>query len=323
MHRTYSAIARVAFGLALALAACTGGAADADGIVVYTSVTQSTVDLVVAAFEDSADGTPVEVFRAPTGEINARIAAELRDGGIRADVVWLTDPLTMQQLDADGHLASWTPDNAAVVPSDLRSDRFWGTRVLSMLIVVPDDLAERPTAWADLASPPWVDGLALPDPTFAGSAFGALAWFDQQPDLGPDWLDSLARGGAIQVQSPGEVVAGVAEGRFTAGVTLAFSVNAAIEDGSPVEVIWPEPGAIAMYSPIAVFGETEAPDGAESFVEFVLSSEGQSLIAESGWQPVDATVAFEVGGPQVTVDWEAAFARRDELLDEHRARFGG
>jgi iron(III) transport system substrate-binding protein len=72
---------------------------------IYTTVTQATVDSVVEGFSERYPDVDVEVFRAPTGELTARIAAEQREGGMRADVLWLTDPLSMQQYAGDGLLA--------------------------------------------------------------------------------------------------------------------------------------------------------------------------------------------------------------------------
>ncbi len=130
----------------------------------YTSVTEDTVDAVVAGYQQAHPGTDVEVFRAPTGELTARIAAEQREGGVRADVLWLTDPLSMQRYAADGLLAAIPPAAADVVPPEYRTDTFVGTRILNMVIVARDDLDPAPASWSDLADPRLADGVAYPTP---------------------------------------------------------------------------------------------------------------------------------------------------------------
>src|SRR4051794_27778792 len=74
------------------------GAADPQKITVYTCLSDKTIQPVIEAFEKGAAGRSVDLFRAPTGQLNARIAADVRTGGLRADVVWGCDPLTMQAL---------------------------------------------------------------------------------------------------------------------------------------------------------------------------------------------------------------------------------
>ncbi|MBA2766109.1 MAG: extracellular solute-binding protein [Solirubrobacterales bacterium] len=276
------------------------------------------------AFGTSHPDVTVEVFRAPTGELNARIAAERREGRIRADVLWMTDPLSIQPYAAADELRAWSPPAAEAIDAAYRSDDYWGARLLNMVIVAGDDVDPAPSDWDDLTDPAYSDGIVVPDPGFAGSAFGALGYFALAEDYGTAHLQALADNGTVQVQSPDEVVTGVAEGRYQAGMTLDYSARAAIERGSPVRLIWPESGAITMYSPIAVMASTQAAERAETFVDFVLDVEGQQAIAGTGWQPVHPDVEGPpIEGPQVTPDWDAAFERREELLDEYRAIFGG
>lgn len=292
-------------------------------IRLYSSVTQETIDAVLDVYAAHQPGVDVELFRAPTGELTARLAAEQREGQIRADVLWLTDPLSMQAYDAQGLLREWTPPHADAVPPEHRGERFWGTRLLNLVIVHQAGLEEPPTSWQDLADGRWDEPVALPDPGFAGSAFGALAYFALEPDFGIDYYRALADTGAVQVQAPGDVVTGVAEGRYAAGITLDNTARTAVDDGSPIEMVVPEPGAIAVYSPIAVVDGTEEPQLAESFADATLTVEAQEAIAETGWQPIRDDVDWPHGGPTVTADWAAAFDQQEELLDQYRSVVGG
>jgi iron(III) transport system substrate-binding protein len=304
--------------------ASAGATAAASGTVtVYTSVTQATVDAVVDGFRQANPGLDVSVFRAPTGQLAARIAADLRDGRVHADVLWLTDPLSIQAYAAQGLLRAWEPANAAGIPAADRSTTYWGTRFLNMVMVRGATVTPGPAAWKDLADPAYRGAIGIADPAVAGSAFGALAYFDQAPG-GLDFYRALKADGAVQVQTPDDVVTGVADGRFKVGMTLDSSARAAIAKGSPIELVWPADGAISMYSPIGVVGAGLNPTAAQALVEYVLSTPGQSAIARTGWQPMRPDAGGPAAeGPQVSPDWTAAFGRQQELLGEYRAIFGG
>lgn len=293
-------------------------------IRLYTSVTQATVDAVVAGYHAAHPGVTVEVFRAPTGELAARIATELRDGRILADVLWLTDPLSIQAYAAQDLLRSWEPTEAAGIDPAYRGEGYWGTRFLNLVMVRGSGVTPGPLSWRDLADPAYRDAVAIPDPGFAGSAFGALGYFALSTDAGLDFYASLEANGAVQVKSPDEVTAGVAEGRFKVGMTLDNSARTAVTKGSPVALAWPTDGAIALYSPIGVVDATGNAPAAESLVEFVLSDPGQVAIAGTGWQPIRASAGGPPAeGPQVYPDWEGAYGRQEELLAGYRAIFGG
>jgi len=316
------------------LAACGGsspatsvsqpGSAGSGTLNLYTSATQDTVDAVVAAYAEVAPDVSVEVFRAPTGELDARIAAEVREGQIGGDVLWGTDPLSVQGYASQDLLEAWTPPEAASVPDEYQTDTFWGTRLLNMVIVHQAAMDDPPADWTDLTDPAYADGVAIPDPGFAGSAFGVLGYFATMDEYGMDYYRSLADNGTTQVQAVAEVLTGVAEGQFVAGMTLDKSARDAIAQGSPVEIAWPASGAISIYSPVGVFADAQNPDIAKHFANFLLTQEGQAAIASTGWQPIrDDVDGPEIGGEQVTPDWPELFDRQEELLEEYRTIFGG
>ncbi len=163
--------------------------------------------------------------------------------------------------------------------------------------------------------------MAFPDPGFAGSSFAVLGYFSSAEGYGLEFYEQLEANGAVQVNAPGEVVTGVAEGRFDAGITLEFSARNAVSNGSPISIVWPDDGAIALYSPIAIVGGSDRRTSAEAFVEYVISADGQQRIADTGWQPVIGD--WDVGGEQVSVDWTELFGSQQELLERYRAIFGG
>ena len=303
---------------------CSASSAPAGTITLYTSVTQGTVDAVVAAFKQAHPGTNVTVFRAATAALAARIAADQRGGRVQADILWLTDPLSIQAYAAQGLLKSWQPAGAAAIAPAYKAATYWGTRFINMVMVKGSSLTPGPLAWHDLADPAYQGAVGISDPGFAGSAFGALGYFAQTTGFGTDFYKALKANGATQVQAPDDVTTGVATGRFKVGMTIDNSVENAIAKGSPVQIVWPSDGAIAMYSPIGVIDATTAGPTAEAFVEFVLSDPGQRAIAATGWEPIESGAGGPaVGGPQVYPDWTTAYGQQQQLLTEYRSIFGG
>jgi len=315
---------------ALALAACAGTTAPTSPspdpgstIRLYTSVTQGTVDAVVGAYGSAQPDVTIEVFRAPTAELAARIAADLRSGGLQADVLWLTDPLSIAAYADQDLLLAWDPPSAGGIDPTYRTETFFGTRLLNLVLVAGADADPAPADWSDLTGETYRDAIAFSDPGFAGSSFAALGYFALSADHGMDFYRALRENGATKVQAPDDVTTGVAEGRFSAGITLDNSARTAIDKGSPIRLVWPSSGAIAVYSPIAVVAASPNQETARSFADFTLSNPGQAAIATTGWQPVLPGV---VGGPtpggtQVSPDWAMLFGRQDELLSDFRAIF--
>jgi iron(III) transport system substrate-binding protein len=312
----------------LALAAC-GGADDTaaadETITLYTCLSDESIQPVIEAFEAGRAGSRVDLFRAPTGELNARVAADARSGGLRADVIWGCDPLTVQAYVDQGLVGGWTPPEAADIPAQFRTEDAVGAHVLYMVAVHRTEVP-APRAWWDLAGPDHTGALAVPDPSVAASALGALGWFAADPGHGVDFYRALQRNGAVQVSTPDDVTTGVAQGVYDAGLTTATSAYAARDDGSPVEVAWPEPGAVAVHGPVALATASADSPVARDFISFVVGEEGQRVLGGSGSYPTRPGVpgpAIPPGAPVVHPDWAAIGQDRDAILSEYQQVFGG
>jgi len=313
--------------LALVLAACggeSGGEEPAQSLTLYTCLSDESIQPVIAAFEARDDGGHVDLFRAPTGEVNARVAADARSGGLKADVIWGCDPLTVQAFVDQDLVGGWTPPDTDAIPEEFRTDDYVGAHVLYMVAVYRTDVP-APDSWADLTGGDY-ETLAVPDPSVAASALGTLGWFAAEPQYGVGFYGDLKSHGAVQVKTPDDVTTGVAQGLYDAGITTANSAYAAKSDGSPVDVVWPEPGAVAIYGPVALATHSRGSDVAKSFISFVVGADGQKVLADSGAYPTLPDVGGPTvpdGAPIVSPDWAAIGAKKDAILAEYQQVFGG
>jgi len=319
-----------AVSVVLALAACagaggaqSGGPGSGQSITLYTCVSDSTIQPVIAAFEKSHPGSTVKLFRAPTGQLNARVAGDTRSGGLKADVIWACDPLTMQDYVKQGLVGGWTPQTP--IPAQVRTPDYVGVAML-YLVAATRDGVPTPSTWANLAQAPYAGKVAIPDPNVAASALGALGYFSKAPGYGLGYYADLKRAGAVQASTPDDVTNGVASGMYRAGMTIATSAYVAQKKGSPIEVTWPRPGAIGVYGPVAISKSAAAPDQAKAFVSYVTSAEGQGVIGASGSYPTLPAApgpTRPAGAPVVYPDWQQLGSDKKALLDSYRSIFGG
>jgi len=297
----------------------------ADSITLYTCVSDTTVQPVLEEFGRTRPGSEVEVFRAPTGELNARVAGDIRAGGLGADVIWACDPLTMQGYVDQDLVGGWTPDNASAVPEEFRTADYVGAQVLYMVAVHRDEVP-APQTWADLADPSLADATAVPDPSFAASALGTLGYFAAADGYGLDYYADLERNGAVQVSTPTDVTVGVAQGVYRAGMTIANEAYLAEQNGSPVGVAWPEPGGIAIYGPLALARDSADSTVAQDFISYAVSEDGQQALADSGSYPTLPGISGPTPPPDASIvypDWPAIAQDTEGLLSSYREIFGG
>lgn len=328
-----AARARVSMGICVAISALAFVAASCSSsppggsksdLTLYTCASANVEQAVIKAYEAAHPGGQVSVFRAPTGQLNARIAGDLRSGGLRADVIWACDPLTMHGYDAQGLLADWSPADASGIPAAYRGPRFTGVDLLYMVAVVHQGTAP-PMAWSDLANRAYRGSVALPDPSFAASALGTLGYLAAAPGYGIDFYKQLKRNGAKQVSSPDDVLTGVEQGRYRAGITLANAAYAGQKKGSPIQVVWPRPGGVAIYAPIGITTRKGRSSSAGDFASFVASRAGQKVMAGEGTYVPRAGLGgppLPAGSPIARPDWAKLFGTYKSVLADYAAVFG-
>jgi iron(III) transport system substrate-binding protein len=315
MSRGRRGFTALAVGLLLLTTGCSQPATSrSESITLYTCVNDTTVQPVISAFKAANAGAEVQLFRAPTGQLNARVASDVRSGGLKADVIWACDPLTMQDFVTQGLVGGWTPQTD--IPETMRTPDYVGIALLYMVAITRKG-QPAPANWQQLAD---AGKVAVPDPKVAASALGALAYF------GTDFYADLKSKGAVQVGTPDDVTTGVAQGVYDAGMTIANSAYAAAKSGSPVTVSWPKPGAVAIFGPVAVSKATENRQLAQDFASYVTSQEGQTVIGSSGSYPTLPNVPGPTkpeNAPTVQPDWKTLASEKAALLKDYATIFGG
>ncbi len=338
MRTTTTTLLAAGLGVVL-LAGCTsaeaepassGAAAEEQTLTVYTSEPQEKIDELVAAFEEANPSIAVEVFRAGTGDLTARIAAEQESGEVQADVLLAADAATFEGYAADDLLLELeTADVDALDPAVVDPESFYvGTRIIPTVIAYNTTMIEEPpTSWQELTEAEYANQIVMPNPDVSGAAaYNAAVWLDE-PQLGDAWLEALAANEPVIADSNGPVSQAVATGTQPIGIVVDYLVRDLAAAGSPIAVSYPEEGVPFVSQPAGIFASTDVPDAAQAFVDFLVSVEGQEIAVEQAYLPVRGDVGTPEGAPSmedITIlapELETILATQDEAVSRFDALF--
>jgi iron(III) transport system substrate-binding protein len=254
----------------------------------------------------------------------------------RCDVHWNNEILGTIRLQRQGVYESYASPAAEPYPVWARpADHTWTAfAARARVIVVNTKLVadvEQPKGLFDLTDPKWKGKLAIAKPLFGTTATQGACLFDV---LGPDTAKEFYRGlkaNDVQVVAGNKQVAeGVARGQYAAGLTDTDDALGEIEAGRPLAMILPDrdgdpkhPNLGVLYIPntVAVVKGCPNPDGAKRLVDYLLSAEVETKLAEgpSHQIPLNPKVTAKLPEGLATpdrvkvmkVDWEKAADRWD------------
>jgi len=313
-RKHYVATAATFVALGLALTGCTAATPaasddtetttatelDAATITVYTSEPQEKIDAIVAAFNEEQPNVTVEVFRAGTGDLTARIGAERTTGEIQGDILLAADAPTFEGYAADDLLLAYTPADVESLNQDVVDPEgfYTGTRIIPTVIAYNTTAIDTPpTSWHDLTDAEYDGKITMPNPDVSGAAaFNAAVWLSTD-ELGDEWLTDLAANSPVIADSNGPVSQAVAAGTQPVGIVVDYLVRELKAAGSPIDVAYPTEGVPYVSQPVGIFASTDEQEASEAFVDFLVSEAGQALAVEQSYLPVRNDVGTPDGAP--------------------------
>lgn len=240
-------------------------------------------------------GIQVTFTREDSGATANAISAELASGTVNADAVSLTDPGTMQAWAEEGVIADADVPNLDDVSEGL--DDPDNPQVPYSLVPLGimynsanTDAEDLPTTWEELASEDF-GAIISADPGASGTA---LAYYTMIAGLhGDEWLEQLAERQISVTDSSLALAQLVLTGEADIGIpAIESAVISAAEEGEPLEIAFMEDGVPSFASELAMLADAPHPNAAKLLVQYHLSEDFQTALAEKGGRSVLA------GGPQ-------------------------
>lgn len=291
---------KVALVMSIAMVAfLVAPAATADNLLIYTSVPIEIMTRLQTAFEDANPGMKLDVYRAGTGIIASKIAAEMDAGNVLADLVWVADYTYLEDLKDIDMLYPYLPtDVDKIGDAFVDPDGYYGAgRVFTMVIAYNTNfVTDPPRTWVDLLDPEWKGEIVSGNPEYSGSNVIAAAALGLE--YGLSYFRALRANGMAIVRGNSEAAAAVIAGEYYLGLTLDNVVREQKAMGLPIDLVYPEDGPIFIPSPVGILATTDRLEAAKTFVDYIASVPGQEALAELGsYLPVRHDVAVPADAP--------------------------
>jgi len=305
-NRTILAVALTA--CACLLSACGGGsdsssgsaaiksgdeliaAAKAEGkLTWYTGSAPQDANTMAKAFTDKY-GIKVDVVRLSSGPIAQRIATEAKTGNVNAGVIVGTDPIFLDSATAEGWLAKLDPAQVPSIkafPAKYKTDTY-ATAIVGPALGVSYNTqlvkGDPPCSWNALLDQKYAGRMILTDPATSAAYTKFFDVVLHDPTLGEDWMKKFAALGYASVAEssvPAAQLVAAGEGTLSI-VSSQPAIAPLVAQKAPIAFCPLESPAPANLQYIAALAKAPQPNAARLFVDYFLSTEGQTKYAATG-----------------------------------------
>ena len=260
------------------------GAKKEGQVVFYASMEAVSAQRITAAFEKKYPFIKVDATRIGSERMATRLVAEAQARKVRADVVQQS-AFDFYGVFQKGLFDSYfSPERAAFSP-EYRDDKgFWmmPAATLNVIaynrkIVAPND---APKSFWDLAEPKWKGQLLMDDNESKWMA-GMIQYYGEAKAM--DLMRKLALQ-EIQFRTGHSLLQTLVAAGERAALVVAFAngVDRLKKESAPIEWVSAEP-VIGLTFGLAVVKDAPHPKVARLFNDFLLSREGQEVIAAAGY----------------------------------------
>ncbi len=252
--------------------------------VFYASMEAVSAQKIVAAFEKKYPFIKVDAIRIGSERMATRLVAEAQARKVRADVVQQSGFDFYGGLQKGLFDSYFSPERAAY-PAEYRDDKgLWVMPAATLNVIAYNkkmvSAGEVPKNFWDLVEPKW-KGQLLMDENESKWMAGMISYYGEAKAM--DLMRKLA-GQNIQFRVGHSLLQTLLAAGERAVVVVAFAngVDRLKKDGAPIEWVGAEP-IIGLTFGSAVVKDAPHPNAARLLSDFLLSREGQEVLAAAGY----------------------------------------
>ncbi len=299
-------------------------------ITLYTSQPNEDAQQTVSAFQQAYPDIKVNWIRDGTTKLMARLQAEMAAGAQTPDVLLIADSVTMEDLKKNDLLQVYKSPQAEVYEQALYDPEgyYYGTKLITTGIAYHQQAPTQPVSWHDLLQSDLKGMTTMPSPLYSGAALIHLATLTNHSDLGWDYYQGLKDNGVMPQGGNGAVLNALASGSSAYGVLVDYMAVREKAKGAPIEFVFPTEGVTMVTEPVAILKDSQNPEAAQKFVDFVISKEGQQLVLEQGYLPAHPELPVPDGFPSrdkiklMNFDAEQALSQSEQNKQRFSEMFG-
>lgn len=271
--------------LLLLLVACSDTPPEKE-LWIYTSIYQEVYPNFEPGLREAFPTVTFRWFQSGSEKIAAKVLAEQKGGGSKADVLMTSDLFFYQELKKLDLLMRLDGPNIKALPAAFRDpdNRFAINRFPLMVLAYNNELIaeeKAPRSFLDLIDERFTGKLTMPSPLESGSALTAVLYLHQR--FGKSYFEGLRSVDVLAAGGNGATLSRIQSGERPVGMVLLENVLKAEASGlEAVTWVVPAEGALPIPAPLGVLKHSDQPELAKQVLDWFFSAAARQVVV-AGW----------------------------------------
>lgn len=307
-------------------------------VLVYMSGPEGMIKKIEEGFEKE-NGDVLDITIMGCGQLRNKVWTESESGSIQADVFVGSDPILYEKLQAKEMLEELDITEIENIQDKYKlKDKKYALMNERYIVILanPEKIKEAnyPKSFKDLKNEEFKNELTMADANQSATAFAIASSLYEMSGNNADYFKAIKENGLMLQKSNGLVPSSILDGQYNLGIAPHDAYIRLKSKGKkegynvPLELIWPEEGAIAVQRPIAISVQKDRTKEkevlAEKFVNYMLSKKVQTITTNFGFVSVRKDIDnkyIKENEKVYTVDWEYASENEKTIKESYQEVF--
>lgn len=259
-------------------------------VMLYTTIDETVALALKQSFEKEYPGVVLDYYYGDIDRINHKIDVEFDSGQPNADVVFLSDILSLEDMKAKSRLEVYDTKESKKIPNEYKDSEnyYYAGSVTTMGIGFSKDSEtgidedNAPKTWNDFLNNSFRGKMALTNPENDSYVKYWVMAMMQNSNYGDAYFRRLRDYGVVIRSRENEVVDNIVNGTYQVGICYDENSANYTKEYKDFGFRYADSDNITMINGVALVKDSINPVNGKLLIDYILSKKGQEVLVANG-----------------------------------------
>lgn len=259
-------------------------------VMLYTTIDESVAMALKQSFEKEYPGVVLDYYYGDVNRVSKKIDAEFESGQPNADVVFLSDILTLEDMKSKSRLEAYNSSEAKKIPAEYKDkgNFYFAGAVTTMGIGFNNNpelgIEEKsaPKTWNDFLNNDFSGKMSLANPNSDNYVKYWVMAMMQNPNYGDAYFRKLRDYGVVIKSTERDVLDSIVSGTSSVGICYDETAANFTKEYEDFDFQYANSDNITMPTGVALVKDSINPINGKLLIDYLLSKKGQEVLIANG-----------------------------------------